>query len=210
MLIPLVLVAIFFTVEEKVDVSNNISDVPEIIDRDYILKPQDEFNHFLTCDYFNINESVVATENADYYLKHTIEGDEGKGGSLVVDFRYCSGNYSTTICGHNLDESNKKFSSLAYVWESPLPSIEALYNDGQNTKTYKLWGSYRIGASDFEIAYPQLKNKDDINAYMSILTQKEGWHSNITPLDIDEILILVTCTEPIKHAPHRTVLIFTR
>ena len=175
--------------------------------REGIYIPSQE-NH-LTCDYYNIDEDVKATKNPEHYLEYTLEGDRYKGGSLVRDMRHAQDNLAITVCGHNLDETDKKFSNIADVWqEVPQEECVATYYDGQGAQTYRLWGSYRIDATDVDIAYPNLNSAPQLQAYLIQLTRYEGWNKGISTQSVKSIMILLTCSESQRNAPHRTIVIF--
>ncbi len=180
----------------------------DITDRTHAYTNNKVKRHLLCAEY-SIDEDVVATRNPEHYLQYTMRGERDKGGSLIVDLTQTQSRLSTTICGHNFDEPGIKFSDIANVWESALdspPSI--LYYNGENTRRYTLLGSYKIKAEEVNLAYPSLNNIEDILNYLAELKNHEGWINDDNKREIGSLLILVTCTEALKNAPHRTILIF--
>ncbi len=168
-------------------------------------------NHYLTCDFYHICEEVVVTTNPRHYLNHTLEGEERSGGTLFVDKRKNQGQCALTICGHNTETKDQKFTNIAHIWEQrETNECEATYNDGVDSKTYKLWGAYRIDKTAIDLAYPTLSSQAQLQKYLADISSYEGWNTGHDTSVIGSVLILLTCSEALKDAPHRTLVIFTK
>ncbi len=207
LLVCLFLNAVIYVTRDPMPLINTYTPL-NITDRDHIYINGREIKH-LSCIDYGIDEDVIATRNPEHYLQYTIQGEIKKGGSLVVDLTQTQSRLSTTICGHNFDEPGTKFSEIANVWEctpSTAPSI--LYFDGEKAKRYTLLGSFKIDAEEVGLAYPSLDNTEDILIYLNQLKGHEGWINESAEERVENLIILLTCTEALRNAPHRTILIF--
>ncbi len=165
----------------------------------------------ITCEMLNISEEVVITKNPEYYLSHTAEGERIRGGSLVVDERYPQNDVITTICGHNTNRPNHKLTNIAGLWKPENQrNAYASYYNGYKSERYDLWGAFQIDQHDTDLAYPNITHPSQITPYLSKLSAKEGWKSDMELDDLTGILLLFTCSEPLLHAPHRTLAVFIK
>ncbi len=208
-LVPLFACALFYISSRNQNVAMHDTDIGIVEDRVRNNTVISNVNSHITCDYYKINEDIKATNNPEYYLEYNLDGERHAGGSLVRDLRFSQEDSAITICGHNLDEKNKKFSNLGNAWEKDVEDgCPAYYYNGRETMSYQLWGAYRIDATDIDVAYPIIKDKRQLQSYLTGLTRYEGWNTGDSPSSMKRIMILLTCSEPIKEAPHRTIVIF--
>ncbi len=165
----------------------------------------------ITLKALGVDEDVIITKNPDHYLTHTAGGEFDKGGCLVVDSLYRQSDVATTICGHNTNRKNEKFSNLASLWRvKPKTDYQASYFNGYTSGKYELWGVFRIDQSETHLAYPELTKKEEIEPYLEKLQEQDGWSDTTKTDEVESILILMTCTEPLIEAPHRTVAVFVK
>lgn len=147
-----------------------------------------------------IDYPVVKTDNNDYYLNHSFNGDYLLAGTLFADYRNeldPEKNYNTIIYGHNLNlSSGTMFSILSnYFVKSYLdehPDVYIYTNDG--IYIYRIFNVAKVKANSGFIRTFFSSESDFISFAEQMASKSVHKDDSLTFTGNDRILTLSTCT----------------
>ena len=144
---------------------------------------------------------VQGTDN-DYYLNHTITGEELKAGTLFVDYRI-TGGFSANqliIYGHNLAAGGMftgllRYQNGGFFYEG---NNRTLYiYSGNQRYTYEIFSCYVTDPVSDTYSF-NFSSVEDMRKYAKVMQERSLYSTDINLDNATQILTLSTCTNDLE------------
>lgn len=157
-----------------------------------------------------IDYPVVQTDDADYYLHHTMDGRQSKLGTLLS---LGSADYETpgrniAIYGHHLRSGQQMFSSLMrYKEQSYAAQHDTIRLDSQHhSATYKVFAVINLRVGEWEPATADFADDEAFMAFVAEAKARSLYDTEIEISATDRLLTLITCDRSYGGADGRLVV----
>ena len=157
---------------------------------------------YLYIEGLNLKLPLVQTTDNNYYLNHTFNLEENKGGCLFEDARINKGLYADNIIiyGHNM-KNGSMFGSLGKYsnydfWNTDNNSIIYVFT-GKLVRKYKVFSCYITPPSGDTFTY-NFESVDELRNYAVAMKTKSQYDTGVDISEAEQILTLITCTNNSK------------
>lgn len=157
-----------------------------------------------------IDYPVVQTDDAEYYLRHTLDGRQSKLGTLLS---LPSADYETpgrniAIYGHHLRSGEQMFSSLmrykeqAYAAQYDTIRLDSLYHNA----AYKVFAVINLRVGEWEPAAAAFADDEAFMAFVAEAQSRSLYDTGVDVSASDRLLTLITCDRSYGGADGRLVV----
>ena len=152
-----------------------------------------------------VNHPVMQAADNDYYLTHTFENKEDKGGAIFADYRNefeagkLSGN--TVLYGHNMKTGAmfgnlRNYENLYFYQKNPFVTFDTMYEDGR----YVIFSITELSLNAKDRNYFSFGKLDSDNIAwreeaISDLISHSVFYTDIDVQPEDQLLLLITCVD---------------
>jgi len=162
----------------------------------------DDVVAWLTVPNTQIDYAVALGEDNDYYLSHTLEGENSKAGAIFFDYR----TDATLACrhlivyGHNMKAGTMFHDLGSYKYKEFFENnrIISLWT-GSEQRQYEVYAAF-IAPEDVYFIREKFRDDQHFLDYMTELRQYSKFPTDTVLEPDDQILTLVTCTYEEKNA----------
>lgn len=144
----------------------------------------------------SINYPVVQTDNNDYYLTQSYDGDPGKYGSIFMDCDSLAdlSDYHTIIYGHHL-RNGEMFAQLANYTDEGFfnDHQQVIYATPEKTHHLQIIGAYALTADD-NMRQTIFSSPSDYYAYVQDQLDKSAVTPTVDATEVRHLYSFVTCS----------------
>lgn len=193
--------------QKEIDEIHEIVDVPKPDEKEEVLEEWElDFNELLAInpdvvgyiivDDTHISYPIVKGEDNEFYLNHSIYGNENYAGSVFMDYSASSdfSDLNTFIYAHNLYHGTM-FAELAYYVEKDFfdthPYVH-LYTPNGNYKL-QVFSAY-VDKGDSDSYRMSFSGTQDYLNYLDLIVSKSRYDSGVSVNENDRIITLYTCS----------------
>ena len=164
------------------------------IDYEGLKAKNGDFQGWMVAEGIKVNLPVMRTNNNDYYLHRTFEGEWRFAGSLFIDYRFQGlDDPYIIIYGHNM-KNNTMFGRLANYRNEDFykqwPTIK-IYENGR-VFNYDVF-SFFDTTTDSKVYTYAFADKAALKDQFNWLKSKSYWHTDVEFNEWDKIIVLSTC-----------------
>lgn len=139
---------------------------------------------------------IMQSNDNDYYLNHTPDGEYNFMGSIYLDFRVDIDNdKKLLIYGHNSSNIDMPFKILENYYDKDYYNNHKYIEitTSKEKKKYEIF-SVHVETSDFSYMNTDFSNEEEYLKHITNLKNRSMYDINIDLTEKDEILILQTCS----------------
>lgn len=187
----------------EVEVGEQTFDVtfPDI-DFDGLKKENPDFIGWLLCEDTRINYPVVQTDNNDYYLHHTFEGNSNKAGCLFLEYQNAPdfSDDNSIIYGHHM-KNGSMFHDLENYKEQDFASEHPymLFMTPDTNYVVQIFAGF-VSSTYSDAWKISFQDDADKQAWLDELVKNSCFTSSVTPSVDDHILTMSTCSYEFEDA----------
>lgn len=171
------------------------------VDYDSLRAINDDIVGWIRIPGTTISYPIVQTDNNDYYLSYTFEGNTNIAGSIFMDYRNAAdfSDRNTIIYGHHI-KNGKMFADLrhyedeSFFQEHP---IVYLNTPEEGNVEYEIFSFYLTGnyRDTYGETYSyQFANDTAYQEYLNMITSQSKYDTGVEVSSSDKIITLSTCT----------------
>ena len=174
-------------------------------------KINDDFIAWIKVPNTNIDYPIVQSNDTDYYLEHTFEGNQSKLGTLLslgkTNWKRPSQNI--VIYGHHVEGSgDKMFKALLkykdsdYYPDHSVIYLDSIYMDGK----YKIFSVFDIHEGDIDPSVSNFASGEEFLDFVYAAKDLSLYDTNVVLNEEDQIITLVTCDRYFQRGIGRLVV----
>lgn len=157
-----------------------------------------------------IDYPVVQTDDAEYYLHHTMDGKQSKLGTLLSlsSADYATPGKNIAIYGHHLRSGEQMFSSLmCYKEQSYYAQHDAIHLESlHHSATYKVFAVINLCVGEWEPATADFADDEVFMAFAEEAKARSLYDTGVEVSATDRLLTLITCDRSYGGADGRLVV----
>ncbi|WP_020618358.1 class B sortase [Paenibacillus daejeonensis] len=157
---------------------------------------------WLRIDHTPIDYPVLQSDDNDYYLKHNVDKQASRRGSIFMDYRNTSitDDIHTVIYGHHMKDGSMfgelaKYKDAAYYREHPTITFEGI----EEATAWEIFSVYIYSPDDQFFEY-EFADQQHYDAYLQKIIEQSHYATGVSVTSDDQLLTLVTCTYEVTDA----------
>lgn len=155
----------------------------------------------------SINSVVAQHSDNEYYLNHSLTGEENVEGSVYIDYRVdINSGRKNIIYGHNGDDSllDVPFSELEKYYDKDFYNGHQYINleDEDGVGTYQIFSVF-VETRDPIYMYLNFKTDSAWSEHLDYLKNKSLYETGVSVDETDDVLILQTCSHSEEYIKYK-------
>lgn len=169
--------------------------IPITVEFDSLLRQNEDIRGWIYCPDTPINYPVLQGTDNQYYLRHMVNGEYNRAGSILLDYR-CAGDFSDAynlVHGHNLKDDTMFGSLVNYADQDYLQAHPVVYLlTPAGDYVVELFAGFTANSDDKIYSIPATKqHRTDM---VENCIARSDFVSRIIPSQDDRLVIFSTCS----------------